>query len=186
MDDARSKFIYEQLNTLKLGSSPAEDIQRLQDQVNIQAVNIDAMKTYNLINEATFRNDSCAIPGTSKLIKATATDSNKTFLFTPNEGEIWQLQGATVLANSGPGETVTYYLYARHGVDGSGPPEDEFDIYLGAESSGSTLVSLSEWFQDIGGNGTFTIDSKTSLYVEVSAMGTAARFDFYMLMIRLR
>jgi hypothetical protein len=184
--DPKKQLVYTNLQNKTLSDVSATDIQRLTDPTFIQATNQDALLTYNTINTAAFRNDSCPIPGTSKLIKATATDSNKTLLFTPNEGEIWQLLGATVLADSGPGETVTYYLYARHGVDGSGPPEDEFDIYLGAESSGSTLVSLSEWFQDIGGNGTFTIDNKTTLYVETSAMGTANRFDFYLLMVRLR
>ena len=99
------------MNTLKLGASPASSIQPLQDKVNIQAVNEKAMETYNLINKATFRSDSGAIPETMVIGVGTVTDSGVGVnIFTPAKGEVWAIQSgsATVTGRSG---NVIHELY---------------------------------------------------------------------------
>ena len=157
------EHIYDQLNTKTLGDVEAIDIQSLQDKVHIQKVNVDALETYNLINQATFRDDAGIIPSSSIVVKACSSEGS-----------------------DAPSTSLTYYLYLRHGVLDTGPPEDVIDIYVGATSSGSTVVSLSGLLADIGGNGPFLIDEYASLVFDVSAMQGVTRFDIYTYMARIR
>ena len=180
------EHIYDQLNTKTLGDVEAIDIQSLQDKVHIQKVNVDALETYNLINQATFRDDAGIIPSSSIVVKAAVTDTNSVVAFTPAKGEVWQVMACSSEGSDAPSTSLTYYLYLRHGVLDTGPPEDVIDIYVGATSSGSTVVSLSGLLADIGGNGPFLIDEYASLVFDVSAMQGVTRFDIYTYMARIR
>jgi len=156
MSDRRTDFIYEQLNTLKLGGTVSEDIQRLQDQVNIQAVNIEAMKTYNLINKATFRTDSAALPGAGKIIQ-TSGDGNRT-QFRPEPGEVWELVGADMLDETASTTTINLLL-----VDGSGTATDGNLCLVGQfQSTG----------QDFTGSVQYPIIVTHSLYLQANVSGT--------------
>ncbi len=180
------KPIYQNLATTSLSEVTASDIQKITDPVKLAAVNQDALIVNNIVNQAAMRNDAGPIPETSRLVKAVVTDTNQVSFGTIAEGEVWQILAATSLANTDPSATITYYLYMRHGIYGSGPPETDFDLYLAAASSASTFVSLGNWFEDLGGNGPFYVDSKCELFADVSSMGSASRFDIYLLMTRIR
>lgn len=174
MDDARSKFIYEQLNTFKLGSSPASSIQPLQDNVNIESVNEKAMETYNLINKATFRTDSGAIPETMVIGIGNTTDSGVGVnIFTPAKGEVWGLQsGSTVV--SGRSGNVTHELYWVDNVSSR-----EMKWYLLSSGLNTTILS-----DDENWKGDKFIDSNITLKYE--ATGTFTDSVISILLYRVR
>ena len=184
--DPSKELIYGNLQHKTLSSLTASEVQTLTDPTFIQPDNQDALITYNLINRAAFRDDSGVIPGSSICVKATVTDTNSVVAFTPAKGEVWQVMACSSEGSSAPSTSLTYYLYLKHGVLGTGPPEDEIEIYVGAVSSGSTTVSLSGLLADIGGNGPFLIDEYASIVFDVSAMQGVTRFDIYTYMARIR
>ena len=105
--------IYEQLNTKTLGDVEAIDIQALQDKVHIQEINKQELETYNLINEAAFRN-GLPMPNTQKLIQASYNDNGSNDFFIPGNGEVWMLVGGDTLATGGTG-TVSFQLKQSDG-----------------------------------------------------------------------
>ena len=125
--------IYDQLNTKTLGDVEAIDIQSLQDRVHIQKVNKEELETYNLINQATFRN-GLPMPNSSAIQIKTITDNSIQEIFRPANGEVWQLIGASFTRTAGDGSSV-YTMYLDD--------EDNNEVYWFYASSSDSNTAFS-------------------------------------------
>jgi hypothetical protein len=183
MDDARSKFIYEQLNTLKLGDDTATDIQRLQDQVNIQAVNIEAMKTYNLINEASFRLSGTTMPDTGEIKRYVQTNDTDYQDIKPPKGEVWNIQSISVENDPSVTGSNTYFFYwggtgAPTGLNGA--------AYHSAISSGSNNIPAESLFEEVFQPLKVTNTAFLRVYSNMDNVGTGAVVNWQVAYHRLR
>ena len=99
--------IYEQLNTKTLGDVEAIDIQALQDKVHIQEINKQELETYNLINQATFR-DGNVMPNSGGVESYLQSDGNVGVNIKPPSGQVWKIMGIS-LKNSATPTGTNYY-----------------------------------------------------------------------------
>ena len=104
--------IYEQLNTKSVGEAPSTSIATVSDPLKIQETNAEYLSQVSLINQATFRQDSGPIPGQTKIIQASRTDSgSKVAVFTPARGESWQICAVYYEGMSGGSGNITQVLW---------------------------------------------------------------------------
>ena len=179
MSDDRSKFIYEQLNTLKLGSEVSTSIQALQDQVNIQSVNIEAMMTYNLINKALFRDSGNVMPDKGTVLQLTQGSDSDRIYVQPSKGEVYEIMGisATVTGVSGSNQ----YVFNLCTAEGQTAAQM---VQLQVTDSGSTNVRL--FPSDSEGKFPLTVTNKMFLEVFSDFDNQTGTTDFKIAYIQRR
>ena len=155
----KKQAVYTNLQNKTLSSVEAKDIQQLTDPTFIQATNQDALMTYNMINQATFRNSGTLIPDKWKLVVTQLNDSGVAeAVFTPLKGETWLINVADVIMNNRSssivhdmyiridGRDVRFYYYSTSDnnviltTDGNWPPNPFYVQYpasLGYQWSGT-------------------------------------------------
>ena len=102
---------WDQLNTKTLeDGSSAQDINLQSKGVHLQESNKEVLKDVVLVNAAAQR-DGRPIPNTQKIHTTTVTDTNRTLVFAPNEGEVWSIMNITASRENLSGSAgVTLYL----------------------------------------------------------------------------
>ena len=105
--------VYTNLQNKTLATVGAKDIQQLTDPTFIQATNQDALMTYNMINQATFRNSGTLIPDKCKLVMTTLNDSGVAeVVLAPLKGETWLINVADVTMNN-RSSSIVHEMYIR-------------------------------------------------------------------------
>lgn len=174
--------IYTNLNTFTLGGSTAAsatNVSTMTDPVHIQESNIETLQAANTINEALFRSDGGPIPGTGICRSVAVTDNARTVVFTPEAGSVYQLISASVIADTSPAATISYYMYYQlDDQDGVAKL-----VYTGSTSSSSSEVDLEDFFEQKTAQ---LIDENCQVQVKVNSMGSASSYDFKFYAIRIR
>ena len=142
------------MNTKTLGDVEAIDIQSLQERVHIQRANAAELKTYNLINRATFRADGGIIPNKGKIIQTTG--DNDRIQFQPESGECWRFAGGDILETGTATFTVNFQL---RDLDGN-------IAFIGsASSTGQEPITTDNLYK----NGPIELTNSLYLYADVTA-----------------
>lgn len=91
----RKDNFYKNLNTKKVGDSPADSINVVSRDVNLEKDNIEVLDSIIKVNKATLR-DGGYIPmtGAIKTVSVNEADNNKV-IFQPQDGEVWSLLAAS-------------------------------------------------------------------------------------------
>jgi len=108
--------IWDNLNTTKLGDDPGQLINTQTRNIHLEKKNKQLLSDVNLINDASFRTDSGAIPGTGTIKTATVTDNTKTDLIRPVAGELWVLNSISADVTN-VGGTCTYTFFMTDGTN---------------------------------------------------------------------
>jgi len=96
-DSPKSSNVYIQLSSKQLGSLDKASFDLVQDPVFLNSASEDELRRINLVGQATnMQSQSGPIPGTAEGISVTATDAGTVVAYKPNEGEVYQLIGASV------------------------------------------------------------------------------------------
>jgi len=173
--------LWDQLNTTTLGgttAATAAEIVSQTDPIHIQAENIAAIQSANIINEGAMR-DGKPIPGTSVAKTVRLTDNSRTTLFTPNAGEVWQLISASSDGTGTIAGSITYYLYYL--------TTDQDDaarlVLVGTDATSSTDPNLEALFEKKTAQ---FVDENCTVQVKVDAMQDLTSIDISIYAIRVR
>ena len=114
---------FDQLNTKVISDVSATDIQGQSNPVHLQKSNKEVLSAIKLVNDATLRSDGGPIPATqvlqqTVLVNAGSDASDRTVVFTPQEGEVWSLDLASALRSGGSG-TVVHQLFLAEKATGN-------------------------------------------------------------------
>ena len=141
--------IYEQLNTKTLGDVEAIDIQALQDKVHIQEINIQELKTYNLINQAAHRTGQ-VMPDKGTLYVFNQPTNDDQLIIRPPKGQVWDIMGVSVANTAALSGNQAYYLYysTDASIAASPIPVASTDMLLSSISSSSTTVGWETLSED--------------------------------------
>ena len=170
--------IWDQLNSKKIGDNAGTVIQAQSNPVHLEYNNKGTLEDINLVNRATMR-DGSPIPKTCQVKSVALTDNSRTPVFTPNEGEVWQLIAGSSIADQSPAQTTSYYMYYQcNDQDGTAKL-----VYVGSVSSTSSEVSFEDLFEKKTAQ---IIDENTQVQLKVNAMGSATSYDIKLYATRLR
>lgn len=139
----RESPIFRELNTTKVGDSPANDIDLLSQDMHIEQSNTIDLQELDLINRATFRSDGGIIPNTIECKVNDFTDNDAVSVLVPKKGEIWRVFCPIASLTSGSTATTTYQYFIKDTASGV-----SYRIYYMANNSASPILtedrSLSE------------------------------------------
>jgi len=134
--DKKVVNLYNQLNTKTIKDNDADLVQTLSNPVHLAIENQEVMETIKLVNDAALRSDGGPIPGTQQVFQGpTVTDSTRTVVFTPNEGEVWQIMDITAERTNITG-TSGIYLYVYDTVN-----EKLIQTFYGSSSSTTFMIT---------------------------------------------
>jgi len=173
----KKQQVYRNLQNKKLSNVTAKDIQQLTDPTFIQATNQDALITYNMLNQAMFR-DGGPIPGTTQALYFEKADSDgyATFEYTPGLGEVVVLTG--IQMESTGGSTRSRVQVHLNDTSGSGRV-----VELGDE----TVSSTTSPYDPVGQfNGSIYLDNNCTLKVYFSSMTTGETGSTTIIKTRVR
>ena len=181
--DEQARVILEQLNTKTVGPPPTStglvgdqapdtivsltDIEKVKNQVNLEANNIDALEALNTIRAITDLQGYGPIVDSGKIHTATITASGQSGgkkVVTPKKGEVLLLGGIDGYWNTSPGSSITFGYYIVN-------DETDAQVLIGTVSGSATNPAIS-----------LTFDSQNPQYIThpfsakitVSSMGSAS------------
>lgn len=165
-----------QLNTKTVDSLDAAAIDTVFRGVNIQEDNLEGLSALELLNKISFR-DGSPIPGTAVIQEVQATESGtRVQIKRPNEGEVWQIQAATVTSITGGSGNVNHEFYFG---DDNGNLMNWF--YKSSSSSSLILNQDDEWSGNIGP----VFDENLTLFYEATR-SSLSNSTILILMHRIR
>lgn len=173
--------LWGQLNTTTLGgptAATASEIVNQTDPIHIEAGNLSAIQSANIINEGAMRNGS-AIPNTGVVYNANLTDNSRTVLFAPSAGEVVIPIAATAYADTTPSGAIVYQLFYQ--VNDSGGTARL--ITVGKVSSATQTTDLSGLFDN---NPPQYVDENVSVQCIVDTMSGTSEIDFSVFTMRVR
>jgi len=104
--------IWDNLNTTKLGDDPGQIINTQTRNIHLEKENKQLLSDVNLINQASFRTDSAAIPGTLVIRQVVSDDSGTKFAMDwINPGEVWQVYGFCISAMNGRSGSCNHEVF---------------------------------------------------------------------------
>ena len=109
MDDRSEQFLAG-LNTKKVGDVTSDSIATLTEPVAISPENRELLQTTTIVNDATLRSDSGAIPNTGQVLSFTVSNQDRTVVFQPSKGEVYFIQSLAVTLTGRSG-TVVHSLF---------------------------------------------------------------------------
>jgi hypothetical protein len=154
--------ILEQWNTKTAGGSgklSVSDFELIQDPIHIQERNYSALEIIDLIGRITNnRSDSGPIVGTPKSIAVANTgDTSGLTVFAPGQGEVWELDAASVTHSGGAGSSIRTRLLLIDSTNGG-------EVEIGDESVASNTVP----FDPKGNYGPVRLTSDVVLKMKVT------------------
>lgn len=174
--------LWDQLNTTTLGGTTAAtagEIATQTDPIHIEAGNLAAIQSANIINEGAMR-DGSPIPATGIAFNIRLGDTTRTNWFTPGAGEVWKLIGASAGADQPPSSAYTFTLY----LDTNDADGTQRIIWLG------NTKDIDTQYDSIFGlttmPGSFYVGENSTVQISVNNMRGTTYIDCDMYAMRVR
>lgn len=174
--------LWDELNTTTLGgptAATADEITTQTDPIHIQASNLAAIQSANIINAAAMRDGSC-MPGTGQAFNLRIGDTTRSEWFTPQAGEVWELMAATANANQAPSSAYYFTLYYAVGDQ----DDTQRVLYVGQSKDVDTQIgSLNGFFTNLPMQ---CVGENTTVQVSVNNMRGTTYIDLDIYAMRIR
>jgi len=185
--DPKKERIYSDLATIPLNEVTAEQIETLTDPVTLSASNQDALITMDIVNKAVMR-DGNPMPNTGGILSYTQSDANIPIEILPPKGEVWKIQGISIINSASPTGTNVYYTFLSDPTQtaAGATPSGAREVFYSSFSSSSTLLGTETVFEEVFQPLIITSEMYLRMYSNMANVAGGATVSYKVGYLRLR